>query len=341
MDTVTQMLLGGTVGQFGFRRRLGRRAVVAGALFGLVPDLDIAVKWVAGDIPYWEHHRGLTHSVFFGPIVGPVAGVLVARVEARRRDDTDAMRAERRRAWMGLGVAGLLTHPLIDLFTSYGTMMLSPFSDARLAIDALPVIDPIYSLALAVALLIGVFVRPGRAEIAAALALLFVSGWTLMGWAVNERLREAGRAAAPFAGEVTAYPLLLQPWYRRILVMGGAEAAVGYASVLNPQPIAWTRLPLGRTPAIDAVRATHEGRVFDWFAMGKVQWTEMTGAEGARRVTGYDLRYGMPGAEPSFWGLAAEVGPDGTLAAPPAPISVPRPTDSAAFRAYWRAVTGW
>ena len=37
MDTVTQMLFGATVAQAGFRRRLGRKAMVAGALIPLIP----------------------------------------------------------------------------------------------------------------------------------------------------------------------------------------------------------------------------------------------------------------------------------------------------------------
>lgn len=46
MDTVTQMLFGATVAQAGFRCRLGRKAMVAGAALGLIPDLDVAVGWI-------------------------------------------------------------------------------------------------------------------------------------------------------------------------------------------------------------------------------------------------------------------------------------------------------
>ena len=49
MDTVTQMLLGAVVAQAGFRRRLGRRAIVAGAVLAAVPDFDIVAGWVGGE----------------------------------------------------------------------------------------------------------------------------------------------------------------------------------------------------------------------------------------------------------------------------------------------------
>jgi len=74
MDSVTQMLFGATIGQAGFRRRLGRKALVAGAVLGSIPDMDVVVGWFAGPFASWEHHRGLTHSLFFGPVIGPLIG---------------------------------------------------------------------------------------------------------------------------------------------------------------------------------------------------------------------------------------------------------------------------
>lgn len=342
MDTVTQMLLGGAVAQLGFRRRLGRRAVAVGALLGMVPDLDIVVRWVAGPVPYWAHHRGITHSFLFGPVVGPAFGWIASRIE-RWRDPGEPLYASpaRLRSWMWLGVAALITHPLIDLFTSYGTMLLSPLDATRFAVDAMPIIDPVYSLALLLAVLIGLKVGAGTASRIAAVALLFVTLYTFGGWAINERVRAVARAEIGRGAEITAYPLLLQPYYRRILAMGEGEARVGYYSVLNPQSIEWTSYPLASTPAIAAVRVTAEGRVFDWFAMDKVMWRETApGTDGSRTVEGFDLRYGMPGNEPSLWGLRATVGADGAVHGVPQAFSVPRVTDADAWSRYWTAITG-
>ena len=41
MDTATQALLGAVVGQATFSHRLGGRAMVFGAVGGLLPDLDV------------------------------------------------------------------------------------------------------------------------------------------------------------------------------------------------------------------------------------------------------------------------------------------------------------
>lgn len=342
MDTVTQMLLGGAVAQLGFRRRLGRRAVPVGLALGLVPDLDIVVRWVAGPVPYWAHHRGITHSFLFGPIVGPAFGWLASRLERRRKPQDPALAAPGRlHAWMWLGVAALVTHPLIDLFTSYGTMLLSPLDSTRFAIDALPIVDPVYSLALILALAIGAFLRPARASVAAGLALLFVTLYTFGGWAIGERIRQEAVRQIGREAQVNAYPLLFQPYYRRVLAMTDTEARVGYYSILAPSTIEWTTYPLATSPAIEAVRASPEGRVFDWFAMDKVLWRESEpAADGTRTVEGLDLRYGMPLNEPSLWGLRARVAADGRLLDVPDAFSTPRTADADAWAGYWRAITG-
>lgn len=45
-----------------------------------------------------------------------------------------------------------VTHPLLDWCTSYGTELLSPFSRERFALDAIPIIDPAFTLLLVVTL---------------------------------------------------------------------------------------------------------------------------------------------------------------------------------------------
>ena len=68
MDSITQAVLGATIAEAGFRRRLGGRAVAFGAICGALPDLDIA----AGFIDQWAtltNHRGFSHSLLVLPLV--------------------------------------------------------------------------------------------------------------------------------------------------------------------------------------------------------------------------------------------------------------------------------
>jgi inner membrane protein len=344
MDTITQMLFGATVAQAGFRRSLGRGAMAAGAVLGLVPDLDVAVGWVAGPFANWEHHRGFTHSLLFGPLFGPLFGYWLWRLSRRGKGPPQGEAArEGLRAWIWLSILALLTHPLIDLFTSYGTQLLWPFTNVRFAINAMPIIDPLYSLVLVAALVVGARKRasPRFAQDAAASALLFIAVYSFGGWAINDRVERVARAEFAQPAEITAYPLLLQPYYRRVVAFTPDAAHVGYYSVLNPRPIRWQAYPVGNGDGIAAVRGTREGALFEWFSMDKTLWRSRPDGNGGTIVEATDLRYGMPGAtDMGFWGIRAHLDAANALISDIETFANPREADGAALSRFWSEMTG-
>jgi inner membrane protein len=50
------------------------------------------------------------------------------------------------RDWLSLFFWALLTHSLLDAFTSYGTQLFYPFTDWRVAFNVIAIVDPIYTL---------------------------------------------------------------------------------------------------------------------------------------------------------------------------------------------------
>ncbi|HSK41245.1 MAG TPA: metal-dependent hydrolase, partial [Arenibaculum sp.] len=326
MDTVTQALFGAAVAQAGFRRRLGRRAIVAGAVLGVVPDLDVVAGWF-GPVTNWIHHRGITHSLFFAPVLGPLVGWAIWRIlrdrERRGARIGGAASDEARASWMWLCLLVLVTHPVIDLFTSYGTQLLAPLSRHRFAIDAMPIIEPVYSLALLVAVLVGAFARNAtRATVAAAASLFFVSAYTLYGWSINERIETQARLELARAGsagaEVRAYPMLFQPWYRRVVAHTPDAVLIGFHSSLSDGPIGWQSFSRVDDPRVTTLAGTWEAGVFSWFAMDQVYWTVSSTDDGGATVAATDLRYGMPGGtELGFWGIRGRLDATGSLTGPP------------------------
>jgi inner membrane protein len=331
MDTLTQMLFGATVAQAGFRRRLGRRALAVGAIVALVPDLDIAAGWIGGPFVSWVHHRGLTHSFLFGPVAGVLLGWLVWRYHRWRFGGDDPLvSGDALRAWMWLSVIALMTHPVIDLFTSYGTQLLYPITTTRFAINAM------------LALLVGIFARdrPALAQDAAAAALIFVSIYTLGGWAINERVEAIARAEIDGPAEVTAYPTLFQPVLRRVVVEVPEAVLVGFHSVLGSAPIAWERFDRVDTAAIDVVARTPEARIFRWFSMDNLYWQAEAGG-GETVVRALDYHYGMPGRTAlGFWGIQAIVGEDGELKGQVETFQPSRDTSSSAWQDLWARILG-
>ena len=75
MDPFTHALLGASVAQFAFGRRLPRRAWLIGAGAGLVPDLDFFIRSASDPLLNIELHRQFTHALAFIPVGGALSGL--------------------------------------------------------------------------------------------------------------------------------------------------------------------------------------------------------------------------------------------------------------------------
>lgn len=305
MEPVTQALLGAAVGQLGWRHRLGRRALLWGALVGMLPDLDvIAVGWHRG-FGEFVYHRGTSHSLWFGCAVGPMLGWWLWW----RRGRTDPIAA-----WIGLCVAVLVTHPLLDVFTPYGTQLFAPFDRTRFAWQGIGIIDPFYTAPLALAVVFGARRAVGAraARVAAAVALTLTTVY--IGWGVwlNERaeaqvtaeLRSQGRAPAT----VRVYPTLFQPFLRRVVVRGPEGVRVGLHTPIGDGSPFWEGEFQESTPGplVRDLLDSWEGRTFTRFAMEETT-THVRQVPQGTLVEIEDLRYAFPGEGPNrgLWGIRA------------------------------------
>ncbi len=310
MDPLTQGLLGASFGQALYGRALGRQALVWGAIVGMAPDLDVVANPVS-PMAEWLWHRGPTHALWFGPVVGPAIGWLLWRWKGGRLRD-----------WVGLAIVSLLTHPLLDVFTTYGTQLLSPFSRHRFAFDAVAIIDPAYSLVLALGLALGLWrgVGTATARRAAVATLVVSSAYIGLGLVVNDRAEEVARRQLVAEGlsqaRVAAYPTLFQLPFRRVVARSGDDVRVGWLSLLAPRPIAWERFEAASGPAVEAARLTEEGRILEWFAMGEAT-PRVEAKEDGAVVEIDDLRFGFPGRpRDGLWGVRVRLDAQGRPTGP-------------------------
>ena len=160
MDNLTHSLFGWTIARAGLGRRVPH-ATATLIVASNLPDIDI-VAGLRDGIDYLAVHRGPTH----GPLGVVGLGLLTAaamsawqRIASRgvRRDDR---RARHFGSWWLLATIGIACHVLMDLPTSYGTRLLSPFVWTWFALDWMPIIDVYLWLALIGALIAGA--RIGR-----------------------------------------------------------------------------------------------------------------------------------------------------------------------------------
>lgn len=144
MDSLTQIALGAAVGEVVGGSRVKNRAMLWGGLAGLIPDLDVLLRFVYKQSDYLLAHRGISHSATFAILFSP----LLAWIAFKR---TAPGQMSYKRWWLLIFLA-VFTHPLLDIMTTYGTGFLEPFSPARLALGNISIVDPLYSLPLMISL---------------------------------------------------------------------------------------------------------------------------------------------------------------------------------------------
>ena len=108
-----------------------------GSIAGTIPDLDVMLGSLTDTITAVEWHRGFSHSLLFCVLLAPILGWLVNKLE--RKSNLGWV------PWAKLFFLGLFTHPLLDVFTSWGTQLFWPL-ETRFALNSIFVIDPLYTL---------------------------------------------------------------------------------------------------------------------------------------------------------------------------------------------------
>jgi inner membrane protein len=307
MDFVTQGILGAAVGQAGFSRKLGRRAIGWGAIMGMLPDLDVIVKVSTNPFAEVLYHRGITHSIFFGPVIGPLLGYLLWRYYEKQ----DALSA-----WIGLCIWALVTHPLLDLFTVYGTQLLAPLSNHRFTLSAVPIIDPIYTGILLLAVIFGcIFYRRIWATIiAASVALTLTSGYLFYGLAQNDNAYIYARNQLTAEGipnaDVRVYTTMFQIYLRRIVVHFPNEVWIGFMTTWAPNKINWYKQPQAPLFIRQAILNHPYGKLYNWFTSDELIFRPHMGDP--YRWDMLDSRFGFwDNTILGVWGRTVTVGANG------------------------------
>lgn len=203
MDTVTHALAGTLIAQAGFKQRMGRVATVALTVSSAAPDLDSVPR--LGDTAYYlSHHRGITHSFVGGAVLALLLAALFYRFSSYKHYGRLA----------GLCYLAILGHIGLDLFTSFGTRIFLPFSQARIAWDTLFIIDVFVSGIIIAGILLA-YRWPSRAIRIGRTALVLLVGYILLAAVGHQtalgRLRSrVAREKLP-ATDLAAFPMPFGP----------------------------------------------------------------------------------------------------------------------------------
>ena len=155
MDSLTQIVLGAACGEIVLGKKIGNRALLFGAIGGTIPDLDVFIGrfLYSNEIQAMAFHRGFMHSILFAVLGAFLFGWLSFKIyNTGKRIETTT-----KKNWIKLFFWAILTHPILDCFTPYGTQLFAPFSDYRVAFNNISVADPIYTIPFLLCLIIVMF----------------------------------------------------------------------------------------------------------------------------------------------------------------------------------------
>ena len=138
MDSLTQIVLGASVGEVVLGKKVGNKAILWGAIAGTLPDLDVLLNYFTDEISATQMHRGFSHSIVFAVLIAPLLGWIAKKTHLKLKDVSFS-------DWTKLFFWTTVTHPLLDAHTTWGTQFFWPFN-YRLAYQNIFVVDPIYTL---------------------------------------------------------------------------------------------------------------------------------------------------------------------------------------------------
>ncbi|MDX3933194.1 MAG: metal-dependent hydrolase [Stenotrophomonas sp.] len=194
MDSLTQIVLGGAVAAAIAPAGHRRAALLAGAALGTLPDLD--ALWLgfraADPVAVMTEHRSFSHSLLVLPWVAALVWWLFKRFGNGRV-------AQSPLRWFWAMQLALVTHPLLDAMTVYGTQLWWPLRPSPVMGSNIFIIDPLYTVWLLLGCVLAWFgrSRPWAGK-ALAVALVVSSGylgWSLLAKAQVDRAAQRSLAA--------------------------------------------------------------------------------------------------------------------------------------------------
>lgn len=170
MDPLTHGLVGATASQSAAERDKLRPAAFTGFVAAMLADLDYFIHIPSDPLFNIEVHRQFTHSLIFIPVGALVAAGLLWWFMRKHLSFKELYI---------YSILGYATAGLLDAFTSYGTQLLWPFTDTRIAWNYISVVDPVVTAGLLLFLIFAWFKRDKLFVYAAGgwLIIFLVFGW--------------------------------------------------------------------------------------------------------------------------------------------------------------------
>ena len=258
------MALGASVGAACVSRGDKRRAAILGAALGTLPDLDILIRY-ADPIDNFIEHRGFSHSLFVLIPLSILIWLLAKKISGRV---TNAPYP-----WLASITLALITHPILDAHTVYGTQLFWPLNNPPLMWSTIFIIDPIYTLPLVI-IALTVIIVPRWQGIQKTLAIGLILSSSYLSWSWVAKSLVTQELASHMALNDMDYkkyftvPTPFNTLLWRIVVMTSEGYYEGFYSLTKPKnPINFNFIKVD--PVMQTIASTHDAyKKLNWFSHG-------------------------------------------------------------------------
>lgn len=152
MDSITHVVAGAAIGELMLGKKIGKKAMLWGALAASAPDIDALLYLFTDDVDSLMLHRGLSHSILAAFVASPLLAWLFSQ----------RVPAVSFKQWNFFFLLQILLHNALDTATIYGTGLIVPFSEHRYSWDNIFVLDPLFTLPMLFAFVALLIIKPGN-----------------------------------------------------------------------------------------------------------------------------------------------------------------------------------
>jgi inner membrane protein len=234
MDSLTHIALGACIGEWMLDRKLGRKAMLWGALAQSVPDIDFVASFWMDTAHNLLAHRAFTHSFLFA---GLAAFVLGLTAERWHRPHNIALKR-----WVLFFLAEIGVHLLLDACNNYGVGWFEPFWNKRISFNSIYVADPFFSIGPAIACIMLLLLRSDHqhrvywVKTGMLTALLYFGYTVINKLTIHQSVQELARKQGIAYTRVMTTPVALNNWLWWVVLEDSSGFHTGYRSVFDRAP---------------------------------------------------------------------------------------------------------
>lgn len=229
-----------------------------------------------------------------------IASVVYLRERIRRRPSQNGNASIV--GWTWLFIGAIVTHPLLDCFTAYGTQLLTPFFDTRITWNTIAVADPLYTLPFLLLLIVaGRKLKGSKTRrkwnnagllVSSAYLVFTIFNYFNVDGILDKSIEQEGivaeqRFVSPsilnnILWQATVQEQTDQYYFSRYSLLDEERAFEPFKSLS------------GRHEVLANFQDTREMKILNWFTKGFIGYMPLDSG----RVQVNDLRYGIFGEDP-------------------------------------------